>query len=311
MARRRNDTTLPPRVAPLVSLPPITGKLTKYGKHLWYLAAQEAVGLIWQAFVTGSTINPTQSDIADPAASVWTRWKFEYTDIVSNDAADTLMFKVDVANDTNGVLDSTWTETDLDQVETVFVNLVTALATHVASRYRCARISAYRMAFMPLGNVDEDGKPGPAFAVSGGPIRVATPNATGTFSTVVPGQIRSTVTFRTPSRPHWGRSYLPTPALPSYASSGRLTTAYATAIASLWDDTVSALDANNFYIVIPTTQSDKHSVRTLQNVTAVACDDVPDVQRRGRPHTPLFHSIIPAPAADEATAQPADSAAAA
>lgn len=285
--------------------------MVKYGKQLWYLAEQAAVGIIWQAFVTGSPIQPAQSDAGDPTASIWTRWKFQYDDTVSLDTADALNFKIDIANDTAGTLDSSWTPTDLSQVATVLSNLVSALQAFIPQRYRCTKVTAYRMAFMPLGNLDDQGRPGPAFAESGPPIHQITPNAQSGNLGHMPGQVRGTVSFRTPSRANWGRLYLPSFHDAHYSAGGRLLNATVTSVASIFNDTVSALDANDFYVVVPTTSVNKQSVRTLQNVTAVAMDDVPDVQRRGRPHQALFHSIYPAPAELDATLPAEDSVAAA
>lgn len=130
--------------------------------------------------------------------------------------------------------------------------------------------------------LDVMGKPGPAVRVT--PVNVA---ATGVSSNTVPDQVAETVTFRTASRLHWGRVYLPKLIYTSFDPYGRIVHAtcdsIATATRTLYNSAVSA--GCEFYVV-----SREHGA--LLTVSQLAMDNTPDVIRRRRVKQPEYIKVF-------------------
>lgn len=122
-------------------------------------------------------------------------------------------------------------------------------------------------------------KPGPSVRVTAKGTAM-----TGSATNTVPDQISSTVTFRTCSRLHWGRVYLPQSIYQSYDSTGRLTTATVDAYCGAVRAMQNSASGAGTPMVVPST-----SHRALLAISSIAMDNTPDVIRSRRTkHTNYF-----------------------
>jgi hypothetical protein len=269
-----------------VTLPPPPPTLPPWAKVLWYIAETVAIGISWKLFDYGQAMKAIGLGTDSEAPDEWRRFQVRWADQVSQDAADDQMFTIDVVNYTNGAIDSTWNDTDHTQVLTAINNLLTGIASSTSNRYTCQEVKGYRMAYNPLSNV----KP---FAESGPPVASSAPNVTGSGGSASSPQVCSTVTERTPVRANWGRAYMPCLGSSQIDTNGRLLAACRIAYGAAWQAFVEELGANQFHLVVPSTQSNKVPLRALQAVTAVSVDDVIDSHHRRRHKHALAHTIHP------------------
>lgn len=114
--------------------------------------------------------------------------------------------------------------------------------------------------------------------VVGPPIRITAKSVAGTgVGLRLPDQDGATVTFRTASRKHWGRIYLPGFDGTGLGTFGRLSNAYVDTIAGALHTFQAALTGNAQTIVV-------WSYRKLAvlDMSEIRADDVVDIQRRRR-----------------------------
>lgn len=289
--------TLPPRVGTFASLPSPPLGPQKWAKILWWVATNAAPAIAWTAFDYGVEMFTANDPESTVDADIWTRWRFNWADQISGDNADTQTFKLDVVNFTNGSIDSSWTDADLTFVANQMSSFANAIKPTIADRLICDRIFAYQMAFNPIDyQPDPVNKPNyyPPFVDSGGPIWTLGPAADGTAIGHQASQVSSTITLQTPSRRNWGRIFLPTLGDSAFQTDGRIATSQLTFFVDQLAIVYNTLADQEMYIVVPTTSVDKRRVRTLQNVTALSADDIPDIQRRRRLHAPAMHHQSPA-----------------
>lgn len=252
--------------------------LPLWARALVYIAQTVAAGVIYQQYDHLGEMQPTQATPDDPLADTWRRFVFHYENVSSADTADDEMFSIDIANITNGAVDSSWTAGDYSAVEVHLRGIVTAMAPMLSSSYRCDRIDSYIRAFNPYSVA----KP---FADSGPPEWTTVVNTPGTALNTVPPHACTTVTEMTPSRAHWGRAFTPTLGLAAYDPGGRLNGTHLSALVTAWGQAYASLMTAEYFPVVPVTMVSKQPVRALQVVTAVRADDVVDAHRSRRHKT--------------------------
>jgi len=201
---------------------------------------------------------------------------------------DKAMFRVHLAVDAGpGANMVPLTNAQAQQVED---NFQQAWATHLgalmATRWSQAEFTwrNYGAAY-PLAK-DGTSKPGPIWRAT--PLAIP-----GSSSGVaLADQLAATVTYRTPSRQHWGRSYwggLTTMAF-DHELSGKLANGYVQSLCEGFDQWHMA-NSNEASIVNLWVWSAKH--RGALSVTEVSVDDVPDIVRRRRAKGPSFRFTKP------------------
>jgi hypothetical protein len=276
----------PSQQATLPTPPPT---LPPWAKIIWYIAETIAIGNLWQQYDFGQQINPVPTDAGGPDAGTWRRFQVITKNTASNNSADNQIFTFDLVNYTNGFLDNTWTAGDYSRVQTQLQAFFTAYAPAMSPYLTFSEARAYIMAFNALGN------PKP-FAESGAPEWVQAFNTPGTGTGGSPAQGCTTVTEFTPARRHWGRQYLPTLAGSAYvATTGRVNQIIVDSVVQQWHAFVEGVHLDGLQLVIPMTQSNKVATRTLNGVTAIGVDDVPDVVRRRRLATTNYRNQLPVP----------------
>lgn len=262
--------------------PPLGG--LKWKKVLFYLAETAITGSEHLAYNYGMQMRALPTFEGDQAADEWRRFQVVFDNNRSVVNADMAVFTVDVVNYTNGAIDSSWTQTDHTQVHDQLFGFVQAIGVHINNRYTCTRIRAYRMIFNPYPNPMPPTMEGDdPFANSGPPTFDVAHTTAMTGGNTSADVICTTITEETPLRAHWGRFYTPPIGSALVDANGRLFAANIDSIAAAWNNCLTSLAALDFYTVVPTTQQNKKRVRTLQNVTGIHVDDVPDVIRRRRP----------------------------
>lgn len=254
---------------------------------LVYLAESSAAGILWKAFDYGIEMAATGGDPDVSPADEWRKFVFVGSNTASSETADDQLFSFDIVNHTNGTVDNSWTDADhntcIDQLESA----VTALMSGVSSYIHVTQCKAYARAYNPLANQ----KP---FADSGPPVFVRDMLHTGGATSTAAPQVCSTLTEMTPSRRHWGRTFSPTIGASALTATGRLADAFMEGVINALQQSYEALQAADYHPVVPTTWSGKSGTpgtpnyspgtptRTLQFVTGVRIDDVPDVHRSRR-----------------------------
>lgn len=187
----------------------------------------------------------------------------------------------DFLNVTDGAIDNTWTEGDLDDVYSILHSLLMAWIGHQEQTVIWDELRFYLRRFNAVG---------PGFADMGDPVRITTQNLRGsaTNTHVLPYQCALTVTEKTTQRAHWGRMYIPNPSSAIVDDNGRFTQAAIAAIATEVEDSYADAAALDLYAVVPSA-----ALRTLFFVTQVQVDDIPDVQRRRRSKTTILREVRP------------------
>lgn len=118
--------------------------------------------------------------------------------------------------------------------------------------------------------------------------RTTVKSVAGTVSGTLADQTAMSVTFTTPSRRHWGRSYMPAPAAAGLDSTSRFTSAYVDAIAGAWDTLFNSM-GTNATVFVPVVWSARY--RGALSLVGVKIDDVPDVIRRRRPKIKTYEKL--------------------
>lgn len=189
--------------------------------------------------------------------------------VTENVAEYTLHFcRYDGANDVFidwQAADYTAVETELD---TLWNSLKTAFTPHwILAEYRWHRFGSD----LPAGR---------SGAMMPGPLeRLTTKNVAGTYggTSYVPDQCALTVTFRTGSRKHWGRVYLPLGSGNNVDAYGRATTGWCDAVATAFRTALVNCDGGGR---VPVVWS-PHYFGAL-SIASIVVDNTPDVVRRRR-----------------------------
>lgn len=95
----------------------------------------------------------------------------------------------------------------------------------------------------------------------------------------LPYQVASTITFKTGSRKHWGRSYVPGLSATALSTNGRIGATYESAFMGAWTALYNGLFANSIATDI-VVWSPKY--RAIMAVRELQVDDIPDIIRRRR-----------------------------
>lgn len=178
-------------------------------------------------------------------------------------------------NSTGGELDTTWTSADYALVETGMQTLWANLSSSISTEFKLVEHRWY-----PFG---------PGVLPPNPPSRVTTiasPIA-GTATQVMPHQVATNFTFRTPLRRHWGRICLPISNPAAYGAGGETTSAQVDSYASQGSTYIKSGTANGLAPVV----YDRVRKAAL-GVTALEVDSVPDIIRRRRPRTTAYKKIL-------------------
>lgn len=258
---------------------PIPAPLPPWARAVLYLAPL--------AFSVGRELADYFLEADDPTELAWMRYSAIFDNTQSVDPADVYVTTWDFMNITGGVVDDTWNDTDLDAVQAQVAILVNNWCPNMSPWSRCTEIRAYKMGFNSYGNA----KP---FATSGPPVKIWPMAAVGTGTGNSAPQVALTVQERTARRRNWGRHYYPAVASNAIsAANGRVSPTVVSALATLTETTYNGLMAAEYFPVVPVTQIDGVASRGLYTVSAIAVDDVLDVQRRRRYKNPLNRTILP------------------
>lgn len=229
--------------------------------------------------------------------SEWRRVQLLFHDPNDPDTANTCVTTLDFVNITNGSVDNTWDDGDYATIEANLNTIMTGWGPQMATRFKWFESRYYRMVFNPLppvGTELEDDKP---FLQSGGPERVFAHNFSGSGGNPLPPQCAVTSTEITAYPRHWGRNYWPAPAASTVGSQGHIGSVAQNALATAVHDAYDALQAAEFFPVVPVTQfkdvSGVQPARALLSVNAIQVDDVFDVIRRRRTHTATTRVTLP------------------
>lgn len=190
--------------------------------------------------------------------------------------ADKVVVGFDLANITGGALDDTWTDTDFTTCETLFNAFWAAYAPSMGNG---TKLSEYRWYTRSFNAVDDPEK---RFNDSGPPVRVVTKNVAGGSTGCLAPQTAVTITERTAWPKHWGRLYLPWPAIDTGTAIGRIDTSRMNTWMNAANTLYNGLATAEFYPVNPVTQVNKQWYPALLTINTIAMDDVFDVVRRRR-----------------------------
>ena len=241
--------------------------------------------------------------LTDEAEAEPLRWVRVHVRYARNSPAgtqeDLAEFKLDLLNITGGAIDTSWTSGDFAGCTTALDTFTTSLAGFMANNHTLKQYRYYAMGF-------DSADPGPGlrtgsghgpFLDTGPPVQVVTKNTVGAANIQRPYQVAATITLKTGWPKHWGRIYLPGPAL-GLDAYGRWNAADAQNLANIAFDLQDDLAAQGFLVTVPVTQLG--AVRTvpgsgrfhaLLGVNQVVVDDIPDVVRRRRPKTTLLRQV--------------------
>ena len=191
--------------------------------------------------------------------------------------ADPAVMHFDILNMTGGNPDDTWTAGDYTNVETALDALWGSLKTKVSGNYKLTEYRYYRVG---KGIVP----PNPA-------VRTVTRSVAGTSAgNGIPPQVACSLTFRTAARKSWGRTYLPLGALATadLTAGLELSTTAVDALCGFLNTFVTALAANDFYLVVTS-----NAKSAALNVEKVEVDSNLDVVRRRRFKQSAYKKILP------------------
>jgi hypothetical protein len=240
------------------------------------------------AFYAGELLYDQIVDDA-PDDLVWHRAHLVFTRATpTGTVEDVAICTFDLLNFTDGAIDSTWVTADFVAAEARFGTYWTALRSSFPDETILKEIRWYRRQFAEPMTTEK------RFADSGPPVRITPIGTAGTATAnSFPYQVAFSITERTPDPKHWGRWYLPAPAVDAVGLTayGRFSATavssqrdYATTLMNgLWDDQLP--------LVVPTTQVNKTLVKGWMAVSSIQVDDVPDVQRRRRAKQTLVRSV--------------------
>jgi len=271
-------------------------KLAGLGQWLVKVAMPFVVAGLEDAFSDGVGQASPTSDVQ------WRRisWRFARA-TPAGTVEDIAQFGFDVVNMTGGNIDSSWTAGDYTAVDAAISELWTSLRPLVSNSHTLTEVKYHARVFsaaLPVGEHVPQFQPGTnkevaRFERSGPPLHILTVNSVGSNSNAsLPYQNALSVTFRTAARKHWGRCYLPGLAIADLqAANGRFTATTTNAVANAFAEFASDLGANDFYLMVPSTQNDSKYATALSAVQQIQVDDVPDVIRRRRPKQASLRSI--------------------
>lgn len=232
----------------------------------------------------------------------WRRYVMLFELTGNIDPANIYATSIDVVNITNGGIDSSWTDTDHTAVATQLHTFIgTVLGPNMPSEVRHKRTDVYRMAFADIvPDPPPPERPANPFLKSGPPVATfpSAGGGTGT-SQMMPPQVAWTTTDRTAYPRHWGRNYWPIPHPSLIVGTGHLSSASVDAVGGGLHACYDALQAQEYYPVVPVTRIEKQPGRGLLTVTSVQMDNTPDIVRRRRPKDPTHYYRSP-----EASTQP-------
>lgn len=103
----------------------------------------------------------------------------------------------------------------------------------------------------------------------------------------LPYQVASTCTFKTGSRRHWGRCYVPGLTASSLTTNGRIINTYRATFAAAFQTLLNDLYANSVATDIVVWSS---KYRAIMGVREIQVDDVPDIIRRRRGKQAAFRT---------------------
>jgi hypothetical protein len=225
---------------------------------------------------------------SDPAAGEWRHVQVVYTDAITNEVADEMVITFDIANITNGGIDSSWTAADYQTCDVQFDSLLGAWGAHMDPHVVSKEVRYYRRAFNPYS----DQKP---FPPSGPPEHVHPFVQVGTATSSLPHQLAVTHSEKTTYPRHWGRVYWPALgyATTAFANGGVLATGFVDAWAGACSAFYDNLMSQEFFPCVPTTQVNKVPSRQLLGIQAIQVDDVADIIRRRRRRSPSYKVSTP------------------
>lgn len=193
-----------------------------------------------------------------------------------------------LAKNTSDNPDSNWLTADYVAAEARFTTWWTAVsAFYGGSTSSLTKLKEYRWY-----------KHGPAFPVSGPPVRITTKNSAASSGTAsYPPQVSMNISEHTAIRKHWGRFYLPAPITSTGDGFGRITSAN---LGTILTATVTLYNGLRTDGMIPVVYSAAKPVRPKKGggtlpaqparayaVESLKMDDVFDVIRSRRFDTPI------------------------
>lgn len=246
--------------------------ILKYGKWLVRAAAEAAT---WQvanqeALFTSGVV------VQESIPFMRVQMTYNRADTTGN-REDVMTNTLSIVNVTADAPDGTWTTTDFTQCETALDAYVTA---HLAYWPANQTMTGYRWYLHHTSD---------PLAMQHPPARITAKSLVGTASqaNATPRQVAETVTFRTASRKHWGRIYLPGFVDTQVDSNGRIPQATVDAMATAADGLVDALAANDFVLSVWS-----RTGKALLGIDQVQVDDVFDVIRSRRTKTTGYRKTL-------------------
>jgi hypothetical protein len=226
-------------------------------------------------------------DAADATQpDVWMHIQAIGSPIASADPADKFVTTFDVVNITNGAIDSTWNDDDLNTVAGQLQGLLGSWANpHMSNDCHWTELRFYRRAFNPLANSQP-------FAFSGPPVKTYLQTVAGIGTGYQAPQVAMTSTERTAYPRHWGRNYWPRPASNQAISGGFIQSAQVDTFISSLQSVYATLMGAEFFPVVPVTQIQGGPARGLLTVHELQVDNLFDVQRRRRPNASTYKRVL-------------------
>ena len=267
--------------------PPPTGPWPLYAKILLWIAESVASNLLWKQYDNGIQIAPAPLTEADPDATIWNRVQVTIDNTTSTERTDMAVYTFDIVKGTGGSVDSTWSDADLGTVATHVSTFNSDVATHLSPDWTFVDIRQYLMAFNPYTFTPDGGKTFPPFVLSGPPVGFSVQSQVGSGALTTPPQCAMSITELVPVSHHWGRLYLPSPG-DALVAGGRLSNATVDALATAYGALAGGLNNVGFSVVVPHTQVNKKPFRGLSTVSGVQVDNIVDVIRRRRYHSPTY-----------------------
>ena len=225
-------------------------------------------------------------DSSDPSPGVWMHIQVVVANNQTQLKADEMIITFDVVNITGGGLDSTWTQSDFDQVIGALNNLCMDWTVQMSHDCTFTEQRYYARSYNPY-TISEP------FTKSGPPVQVAQIGLVGQQPTPLAHQTAATHTEITPFPKHWGRAYWPAPGAGVFGNAGYFNNAFVDDWCNSVHSAFDGLADAEFFLTVPTTQALGAPSRQLLGVTAIQVDNVPDVIRRRRPWATTHRTSLP------------------
>lgn len=190
-------------------------------------------------------------------------------------AQDPAVMHFSFLNLTAGTPDDTWTTADYTNLETPLKAWMNAMSTYMAVGYNFSEIRWYREG---TGVVP----PNPPERVTA--VTPLIPGIVTTSNQIA--QVACSITFRTGSRRHWGRTYLPYSKVVD--NTLRPSASDVDNIAGAANTLVTSAAASDMHLVVVA-----DSINSSLNVESVEADNVLDVVRRRRLKAQTYRKILP------------------